>query len=88
MKNFFSQMLTGQNGISSKRSVMVFFVLLFSFMSVYNMITGKAPNELYQEQVFEILIIAICTVFGERVVVSLSNMRKTKTDNSNQNTQP
>lgn len=72
-------MLSGENGISSKRSVMVFFVLLFTFTVIYNMVTGHAPAPIYQEQVFELVIICITAVFGEGVMNALERMKAKKT---------
>lgn len=69
-------MLSGENGISSKRSVMVFFVLLFAFNVIYNLITGKAPAPIYQEQVFELVIICLGTVFGEKILETVHAMKK------------
>lgn len=75
-------MLSGEDGISSKRSAMVFFVLLFTFCVIYNMITGKAPAPIYQEQVFELVIICFVGVFGEKILeylVQLKGQKKTTT---------
>jgi hypothetical protein len=77
-RNFFISMLSGDTGISSKRSVMVFFVVLFAFTVVYNLITGKAPAPIYQEQTFELVIICLGTVFGEKLLESLAAARGQK----------
>lgn len=77
-RNFFISMLSGENGISSKRSVMLFFVVLFAFNVLWNMFTGKAPAPIYQEQVFELVIICLGTVFGEQVLTMIGDLRNTK----------
>jgi hypothetical protein len=60
-------MLTGEAGrVSSKRGVMVWLLLLFTFVCVYNVVTGKVLNEVYANQLFELLVITIVTVFGEK----------------------
>jgi hypothetical protein len=79
-RNFFLSMLSGPEGISSKRSVMVFFVVLFSFCVVWNLFTGMAPASIYQEQVFELVIITISLVFGEKVIDALPKIRGAKKD--------
>lgn len=68
-------MLSGENGVSSKRNVMVWFVLLWSYMAVYNQITGKAPALIYQEQLFELTLISIAAVFGEKVINAYQNRK-------------
>lgn len=77
-KNFFVQMLSGADGISSKRSIMLFFVVLFAFCVLWNLFTGKAPASIYQEQVFELVIICLGTVFGERILQMIADLRNTK----------
>lgn len=71
-------MLSGEDGISSKRSTMVFFVLLFAFCVLWNLFTGKAPAPIYQEQVFEIVVICLGLVFGEGVLKTIADLRNTK----------
>lgn len=80
-------MLSGPDGISSKRSVMIFFVLLFAFTLIYNMITGKAPAAVYQEQLFELVIIMVSLVFGEKVVDAMKSIKGKKDEpvTTNQN---
>lgn len=77
-RNFFLSMLSGEDGISSKRFIMVFFVALFAFNVIYNLITGKAPAPIYQEQVFELVIICLGTVFGEQILKMIADFRNTK----------
>lgn len=77
-RNFFISMLSGEDGISSKRSIMVFFVVLFAFNVLWNLFTGKAPAPIYQEQVFELVIICLGTVFGEQIVKMIADFRNTK----------
>lgn len=78
---FLIQMLTGEAGrVSSKRGVMVFFVLLYSFTLLYNMFTGKAPAPIYQEQLFELVIISLVAVFGEKVLSAIPAVRGKKNE--------
>lgn len=78
-KNIFFQMFTGEDGIgSSKRGVMIFFVLLFAFTLIYNLITGKSPDPLYKEQLFELVIICLGLVFGEKVMDGIKSMKAGK----------
>lgn len=81
-KNFFISMVSGEDGISSKRSVMVFFVLLFAFCVIYNLITGKAPAPTYQDQVFELVIICFAGVFGEKILELWIKIKGQKTTTS------
>lgn len=51
--------------ISSKRSVMIWFVLLYTYLILLNAHTGKSPSATFQEQLFELLCLSIVVVFGE-----------------------
>lgn len=81
-QSFFYQMFTsGKTGrVSSKRVVMVFFVLLYAYCLLYNIYTGKAPTQLFQEQLFELVLISLLAVFGEQVTSLLSLMRGEKNE--------
>lgn len=77
-RNFFISMLSGEDGISSKRSVMIFFVALFAFCVIYNAITGKAPVDIYKEQLFELVGFCLFLVFGEKVVKAVKDVKVKK----------
>jgi xanthosine utilization system XapX-like protein len=77
-RNFFISMMSGEDGISSKRFIMIFFVALFAFNVVYNLLTGKAPAPIYQEQVFELVVICLGTVFGEGILKMIADFKNTK----------
>lgn len=66
--------------ISSRRTVMVWFVLLFSFEVILNIFTGlKATDELRME-LFQVLIVSLVLVFGDIVVKVLSFLQGKKID--------
>jgi uncharacterized membrane protein YoaK (UPF0700 family) len=77
-RTFIINMLSGQHGPSSKRGVMVWLLLLFTFIVIIDMFTGKHPQEMYSEQVFELLIIAMGIVFGEKFVSIFTLARNQK----------
>lgn len=72
---FIINMLSGERGPSSKRSVMVWLLLLFTYVILNNLHTGKSLSPMYSEQLFELLIIAIASVFGEKIVSVLQRIR-------------
>lgn len=74
-RTFIMAMLSGERGPSSKRGVMVWLLWLFTFLVVFNVITGKKPDEIYIHQVFELLIIAMGIVFGEKFINVLTLIR-------------
>jgi hypothetical protein len=79
-RTFIISMLSGERGPSSKRGVMVWLLLLFTFMVIVDMFTGKHPQATYSDQVFELLIIAMGIVFGEKfltVFAAYRNQRST-----------
>jgi len=74
-------MLSGERGPSSKRGVMVWLLLLFTFMVVIDLFTGKHPQQIYTDQVFELLLVAMGIVFGEKFVTALTISRNQKLSN-------
>lgn len=81
--NFIVSLLSGKDGgISSKRSVMVFLLLLFAFCVLWNLFTGKAPNALYQDQVFEAFLITLAAVLGDKALDVIPTIRGKKTTSS------
>lgn len=60
-------MLAGTSGkASSKRGVMIWLLMMFTFLVIYNTFTGKAPQTLYSDQLFQLLCLSLVTVFGEK----------------------
>lgn len=79
--NFLLELLGGIGSrISSRRTVMMWFVLLFSFEVVLNIFTGlKATDELRME-LFQVLIVSLVLVFGDIVIKVLEFLRGKKID--------
>lgn len=64
--NFLLELLGGAGSkISSKRSVMVFFVTLFAFLIIVNTFTGKTPSDEFRGELFQLTVLSIVLVFGE-----------------------
>lgn len=78
-RTFIMAMLSGERGPSSKRGVMVWLLLLFTFIIIVNLFTGKQPAAMYSEQLFELLLVAMGIVFGEKFVTALSTARQKST---------
>lgn len=73
-------MLTGtEGGISSKRGVMIWFVLLFTVILFTNVFTGKLPNHDLMVQLFELTLVSMGLVFGEPFINLLAALRGQKT---------
>lgn len=78
--NTFRSMISGPgDGVSSKRSVMVWFVLMFSFITLINLFTGKKLEHDIQVQLFELVVVSIGVVFGEPFMNFLLLVRGQKT---------
>lgn len=68
MIKFIKSMLSGSDGItSSKRVVMMIFTLLFVGLTIANFVTGKNFDETLKDQLFYLLIWCISMVFGENI---------------------
>jgi hypothetical protein len=79
--NFLLELLGGIGSrISSRRTVMVWFVLLFSFEIVLNIFTGLKPTDELRMELFQVLIISLVLVFGDIVVKVLEFLRGKKLD--------
>lgn len=57
---------------------MVWLLLLFTFIVVIDQWTGKHPQQMYSEQLFELLLVSMGIVFGEKFVSVLSAARNQK----------
>lgn len=70
--SFLRQMLSsGMTGLaSSKRGAMAWFILLFTSCVIVNLSTGGRVHlsDTLQDQLFELVIISIGTVFGEPAI--------------------
>lgn len=77
-RTFIMAMLSGERGPSSKRGVMVWLLLLFTFMVVVDLFTGKHAQDMYSNQVFELLLVAMGIVFGEKFISALTITRGQK----------
>ena len=75
--NFIKSMLSGEDGsISSKRVIMFIFTFLFVSVVIWNMATGKVPEQTLQGQLFYLVIWSLMTVFGEPAMTKLFNKDK------------
>lgn len=82
--NPIKDMLSGETGVSVKRSVLVWFVLLFTFTCIYNLVTGHVLLPELRDQLFELIIISLATVFGEPAIKGLAT--KYRRNNVNEQT--
>jgi uncharacterized membrane-anchored protein len=67
MIKFIRQMLGSNGEISSKRSMMVFFSLLFAYALISNHVTGKQVDDTMKWQLFGLLIWIMSLVYGEKL---------------------
>ena len=74
-------MLSGSDGlISSKRSVMFLFALLFVGLVISNHITGKNIDDTFKQQLFYLLIWLIAMVFSEQIPEMIKSFKQNKTE--------
>lgn len=66
--NYIVSMLSGESGVSVKRNVLVFLILLFAYITITDMHTGKHPSAALLDQLHELLNLAFVVVFGEKVL--------------------
>lgn len=77
MFKFLKEMLSGNDGlISSKRTVMFIFTLLFVAVTIVNVSTGKNLDETLKSQLFYLVIWTLTMVFGEQIT-NIFNKDKT-----------
>jgi hypothetical protein len=81
MKKFLSGLLSDSNGTpSSKRMVMFMLTVLFIFILIVNLWTGKNLDETLKNQLFYLLCWMFSMVLGERVVNIFGKKNPVKTD--------
>lgn len=85
--NYIVSMLSGDSGVSVKRNVLVFLVLLFAYIIIFNLHTGKHPSPALLDQLHELLNLAFIVVFGEKVVNAVK-MRKGLPTDTDKPTEP
>ena len=86
MFKFIKSMLSGSDGVvSSKRTVMFIFTLLFVGLTIANFVTGKNFDETLKQQLFYLLIWLISMVFGEGIPDMISAFKKDKKDDTKTN---
>ena len=74
--NFFLSMLRGSGtGISSKRVVLIWAVILFSYLLILNAHTGKHVSDSLQTMLDEFLKFALIAVFGEPAMDALNRKK-------------
>ncbi len=79
--NFFISMFRGNgSGISSKRVVLVWFVLLFTYLILLNAHTGKHVSESLQTMLDDALKLALFAVFGEPAIAAFSRKKGAVTE--------
>lgn len=83
--NFLTELLGGIGSkISSRRTLMIWCMLLFSFLLILNTFTGGEkglkPSDTFQTQLFEVLITSLVLVFGDIVIKVLGFLRGKKVD--------
>jgi hypothetical protein len=66
--NYLVSMLSGESGVSVKRNVLVFLVLLFAYILIIDLHTGRHPSAPLQDQLHELLNLAFVLVFGEKAM--------------------
>ena len=78
LKQMFSSGMTGL--ASSKRGAMGWFILLFTATVIVNLCThGRVHlSDTLQDQLFELVIITIGTVFGEPAIKLITNLVQKK----------
>lgn len=68
MKAFIKGIFTDKDGqFSSKRVFLMLMTVLFVFISVFNLFTGKNLDETLKNQLFYLIVYALSVVFGENV---------------------
>lgn len=78
MIKFIKDMLSGSDGItSSKRVVMFILTLLFVGLTIANFVTGKNFDSVLKDQLFYLLVWCLSMVFGEQIT-EMFTIRKNK----------
>lgn len=71
--NFIIELLGGIGSrVSSRRTSMVFFILLFAFCLILNIFTGKEPSQQFHDELFHLTVLSLVLVFGDIVLKVLA----------------
>ena len=77
-RSFIISMLSGERGPSSKRGVMMWLLLMFTFVVIVNLFTGKQPDPMFSKQLHELLLVAMGIVFGEKFITTFNAIQNRK----------
>lgn len=77
-ESLFTRLLSKGGEVSSKRGVMVWFVLLFTATVIVGLTCGKYLEHDLKFQLFELVCVSILTVFGEPAINALLMLRGQK----------
>lgn len=79
----FFRLALSEDGIPSSKRVVLFILLLtFIFIVLYNIFTGKKPDDTLQSQLYYMLTTVVGLVFGSNIVNAIKDV-KIKQSNNN-----
>lgn len=79
----FARLTISEDGIPSAKRVALFILLfLFIFVVIFNLFTGKRPDETLQSQLYYLLTTVFGLVFGSNIVTAIQKIKTTQSENN------
>lgn len=79
----FTRLTISEDGIPSAKKVSLFILLfLFIFVVLFNLFTGKRPDETLQSQLYYLLTTVFGLVFGSNIVTAIQKIKTTQSENN------
>ena len=82
MIQFIKQTLSERGEPSIKRVVLIVLLVVFIVSLFINLLTGKAPAEYLQNQLFELILVALGAVFGINILNGIKDIKFKQSDNN------
>jgi len=73
---FLKEMFSGENGGSSKRGTLGWAIVVFTFIIIVNLFTGKHPDADLTDILRDVIFAALAAVFGEPAIKGLGEKLK------------
>lgn len=82
MLKFLKEALCERGEPSFKRLSATALLIIFAVMLFINLFTGKAPAEFLQNQLFELILVALGSVLGVNILNGIKDIKIKQSDNN------
>lgn len=82
MSNFIFQVFSENGNPSSKRVICFILLFLYSFVLLYNLFTGKKPDDTIEVQLYYMLVTNLGIILGSNIVDAVKTVKTTQAESN------